>query len=52
VYNATIDPEMMALIKEYCSNKLKDPGWQWQPTFFASDSLIPETERVKRKQFR
>lgn len=51
VFNATFDSDMMALIKEYCSNKLKDPGWQWQSTIYASDSVIPEGERAQRKQF-
>lgn len=51
VYQATFDPEMMEMIKEHCSGKMKDPGWQWQATVFDSDSTIPENERVKSKQF-
>jgi len=51
VYLATFDPEMMEMIKENCSGKMKDPGWQWQATVFESDSTIPENERVNSKQF-
>lgn len=52
VYNAVFDSDLIALIKEYCPNKLKDPGWQWHPTVFVSDSLIPEDQRVSRKSFK
>lgn len=52
VFNTLFDSDMMELVREYCPNKLKDPGWQWQATFYDSDSLIPEKERAKRKQFR
>lgn len=51
VHSATFDSEIMEMIKENCPGKMKDPGWQWQATVFESDSIIPESERVKSKQF-
>ncbi|HEX3020728.1 MAG TPA: pentapeptide repeat-containing protein [Chitinispirillaceae bacterium] len=52
VYNTIFDSEMMEMVKEYCPNKLKDPGWQWRPTVFETDSVIPDKERVNSKKFR
>ena len=52
LYKAVLDTEMADAVKEYCPNRLKDPGFQWQASYFPEQTSIPQSERSDRKQFR
>ena len=52
LYNSVLDSVLMDGVKEYFPAKLKDPGFQWQATYYSEQQETPEDQRVNRKNCR
>lgn len=52
IYQSDLDAELLEAVKEYCPNRLKDPGFQWQTSYVPEIGTISDEERADRRKFR